>query len=135
MIQPRDTLAVYRYGAIFTPAFCAIIWWLARYSSAFGSVMSCPEWVLLGEASYTFYLFHSMGLDIVTNNHKALPGGFGDYFLMAAALALTGIFSVVLFIWFETPARHFLRGKLDPKKPAAPNPEISTPSPKPPAMV
>jgi peptidoglycan/LPS O-acetylase OafA/YrhL len=109
MSLDRDVLAPYRYGVIYTPAFCLIIWWVARYNPNWKTFLGRPEWVLLGEVSYGFYLLHVMVIEVMTNHFGALRGGFADYVMFAAIMAVTTLLALLGYHYFETPSRRFLR--------------------------
>ncbi|HEY4304339.1 MAG TPA: hypothetical protein VGM82_07730 [Gemmatimonadaceae bacterium] len=72
----------------------------------------------LGEASYALYLLHVPVHSWTWAGDRAMGGRFGDttwfnalYFAVCVAL------SIPVFLWFEEPARHRIRGWFAAKRP------------------
>ncbi|MEI7557273.1 acyltransferase, partial [Candidatus Chlorohelix sp.] len=112
MTLDKTVLSIYRFGTIYAVPFAIIIFWLARYSTRTSKLMSAPVFVLLGEASYSFYLLHDLVIRLMdyifTDSVKGIPA----YTLYAGVILVTSTLSIILFQWYETPARVFLRKRL-----------------------
>jgi peptidoglycan/LPS O-acetylase OafA/YrhL len=113
MFLPRNEFQIYRYGTIYAPAFACLIYFLARYNTWFSRIMSRPALVLLGEASYSFYLLHDLVIRAMTNQYNFVPPGLAAYLLFGAILIVTALLSLMGFRWYETPTRRWLRGWFD----------------------
>jgi peptidoglycan/LPS O-acetylase OafA/YrhL len=112
MTVDKTVLQIYRFGAIYAVPFAIIIFWLARYNTRISKFMSAPVFVLLGEASYSFYLLHMLVILIMNNLFSEFFIGVWNYALYGSMLILTTALSLILFQWYETPARVFLRKRL-----------------------
>jgi peptidoglycan/LPS O-acetylase OafA/YrhL len=125
MLVDKTVLQIYRLASIYSVPFAIIIFWLARYNTRISRFMSAPVFVLLGEASYSFYLLHDLIIQLLGNAFANSVTGVGAYVLYAAMLLLTSALSIILFQWYETPARFFLRKWLLRKKTTPPKTELN----------
>jgi peptidoglycan/LPS O-acetylase OafA/YrhL len=106
---------------VIAPGAALIIAGCANCTGRVREVLSSPRFVLLGHASYALYLLHdpSMRYMKVFLNRTGI-----DQFALASAsigiLTATGalVGSIVCFKYFETPARKWIRYRLQPKAPA-----------------
>jgi peptidoglycan/LPS O-acetylase OafA/YrhL len=109
------------HPAVIAPAFAAIIYGVALRPMALGALEN-KFFVLLGEASYSFYLLHS-----------GVIGAFGMYFHDASGglrrqnalglflmLATTALVSIGVYAGIERPVRRVLRPKKKERTAAAP---------------
>jgi peptidoglycan/LPS O-acetylase OafA/YrhL len=87
-----------------SPAFAAIIYGLAL-EPGWARVLEARWLVLLGEASYSLYLLHSVVIGKVVASTDALPQGWRT----AAAVAAAIVASLLCFSLVEQPARRLLR--------------------------
>lgn len=96
------------HDAALTPAFVAIIYGLALRPS-WSRVLDVKPLVLLGEASYSFYLLHSNLLGwIFQPTGQPLHPSFGR---MLLGITVPIAISILVFRFIEQPARKKLRGK------------------------
>ena len=90
--------------------FACILLALAAGPTFASPVLARPAGVFLGEASYGVYIYHWifwMALDHARSAGHSLSVG-----LVTAMGALTIIFASASYVWFERPARQFIRSKL-----------------------
>lgn len=109
MFLEKSQFQVYRYGTIYAPAFACLVFWLARYSTPVSRVMAQPALVLLGEASYSFYLLHDLVIRAMTNQYVSTFSGIAQYLLFGLIIIVTTLLSIIAFHWYETPTRLWLR--------------------------
>jgi peptidoglycan/LPS O-acetylase OafA/YrhL len=96
------------HDAALTPAFAALIYGLALRPS-WSQVLEVPPLVLLGDASYSFYLLHGYLIGMVFQ-----PNGqpqHVSWWKIAAGLLLPIAVSIAVYKWIESPARRKLLGK------------------------
>ncbi|MDE1174891.1 MAG: acyltransferase [Parvibaculaceae bacterium] len=72
-------------------------------------IMSMPGLVLLGEASYSFYMLHHMLFRLL---NAPLAASFSPTMGVAVAFGITALASIVLYLGFEKPSRSWLIRKL-----------------------
>ncbi|PYE49910.1 acyltransferase family protein [Deinococcus yavapaiensis] len=116
-VSPRFPY-VYLHNGMLAPLFAALIYALATNRGALTAALSVPLLVLLGEASYSLYVFHAplwdwlykfaSGAGLQTNEGTSLP-------FLAAYLAIIVGVSVLAFRFIEIPARDALRNLLSGK--------------------
>ncbi len=97
-------LEPYRYDLLFLPFFAVVIFTLARYRTFGSRWLSTRPMVLLGEASYSFYLLHQFFL---INRFGAVEV-FSIYIYAPLVFVLCCIVSVAAYRYIETPARRFI---------------------------
>lgn len=85
-------------------AFAAIIYGLAL-QPRWARILAFPRLVLLGDASYSLYLLHSI---VITRAFDTMPY-LAFSIRVAASLAVAISASLVCYLWFEEPARRLLR--------------------------
>ncbi|HWZ98715.1 MAG TPA: acyltransferase [Candidatus Dormibacteraeota bacterium] len=95
---------------LLSPAFAAIIYGIAQQPK-WTSFLAVPWLVLLGDASYSLYLLHSL---VITRVFDSFPHWIWSV-RAATSLAAAIAVSILAYRLVEEPARHFLR----PKKPLA----------------
>jgi peptidoglycan/LPS O-acetylase OafA/YrhL len=89
-----------------SPAFAAMIFGLAL-QPPWASVLEAKWLLLLGEASYSLYLLHSIVITRVYDGLPSLPHWLRVALALAAAIAA----ALLCFIFLEQPARRLLRPK------------------------
>jgi peptidoglycan/LPS O-acetylase OafA/YrhL len=96
------------HDAALTPAFVSIIYGMAL-RPPWTMVLEIPPLVLLGEASYSFYLLHSNMLGwIFQPTGEPLHPSFGK---MILGVTIPILVSILVYKLIEEPARRVLRGK------------------------
>jgi peptidoglycan/LPS O-acetylase OafA/YrhL len=107
MVSPQIPYPILHDSAL-APAFAAIIFGLALR----------PEWitflevrplVLLGDASYTLYLLHSLILGVYFSPFGQLR--HISFWGIAIGLSIPIVVSLLVYRWIEEPARRWLRPK------------------------
>jgi len=99
---PNPTLS----AGLLSPAFAAIIYGVARQPK-WTLLLATPFLVLLGEASYSLYLLHSLVITRVFDSIPHLSWPLRVALSLAAAIAI----SVAAYRLLEEPSRRFLRPK------------------------
>ena len=112
------------HTALLAPAFAVLIYGVALRPAGVG-VIENRVMEELGEASYPFYLLHTMVISMFfmnwttgINRHQTLPG-LGAWFLIAVAVAL------LIDRLIERPLRRLLRPKKKKRVEAAPLPVLA----------
>jgi len=100
MGQDRAALIPFKFDVGFNLPFAVIIFCLARYPSPIRAILHLPILVLLGEASYSFYLLHKIPL-----YGLGLPRGEQPYVHDALVFAATCILSLGAYTFIERPLR------------------------------
>jgi peptidoglycan/LPS O-acetylase OafA/YrhL len=91
-------------AGVLSPAFAALIFGTAQ-QPRWLSFLAHPWLVLLGDASYSLYLLHSLMIRRTFDALPSLPGPLRVVACVAAAIAA----SLLAYRLVEEPARHFLR--------------------------
>lgn len=112
------TLQVYRYATFYMLPFGFIIFYLVRYQSRLSWLLSTSGMLLLGESSYAFYILHDTILKVFYDDVINLGTGWGEYIAFAALVPIIAAVAILCFTFYETPARIWLRKKLDSPKQA-----------------
>ena len=107
------------HTALLAPAFAAIVYGLALQPKWTAFLRWSPL-VLLGNASYSFYLLHSniMGMYFFGSTGQLTHTSFAG---IVGAFVLVTVVSILVFRFIEEPARRKLRGKTVLKKPGTPS--------------
>jgi peptidoglycan/LPS O-acetylase OafA/YrhL len=92
------------------PSAAALVFTAARYRNVFSRLLTSPPALKLGDASYSIYLVHFLVLMTVfklvgPSAHGAMFDVVTLLLAMAAVLAL----SMLLYTFYEAPARNWLR--------------------------
>jgi peptidoglycan/LPS O-acetylase OafA/YrhL len=96
----------YSWQATYAIPFAAIIVSLSLApSSVVARALSAKPMLLLGEASYAFYLIHALLLPL----YSKAPGGISAHLYYVLFLTLVVCASIGLHIAIEKPCRRFLR--------------------------
>jgi peptidoglycan/LPS O-acetylase OafA/YrhL len=103
-----------RFGLL-APMFGALIWGLSNRDTIISKALSAKWLVILGEASYGFYLIHLPVFHLFILLRVG-PGLFTFVFYLTLCIVL----SVASFHWFETPARRWLLLNLTAQTSAVP---------------
>ncbi len=103
-----STAIIYLSHADLWPGVVPIIFVFAFQKGAISRALSLKPFLLLGEASYSLYLVHSMAFAAIAK-YLGITGLFGFAFGCATSLAL----AFALWRWIEIPARKTIR-KLAP---------------------
>jgi peptidoglycan/LPS O-acetylase OafA/YrhL len=115
MIFDQPYLIPFRYASGYIPFFTVIIFCLARYRTLLSRFLSTKLLILLGEASYSFYLWHEVflitNLDTIINLPQPLSFLFGIGIFLVVVLV-----SIITFKFLETPARKLIRRLALPHK-------------------
>jgi len=106
------------FVATMAPVFGWLIFSLAHGQSGLARVLSLPVLILLGNASYSLYLFHAVFIQAFVDNAKM----FGSTWMLSwpafvLCFLLTAAFTIVVFLKVEEPARDWILRKWQ-KRPA-----------------
>lgn len=100
------------HTSLLAPAFAAIIYGLALQPRS-PAILSTRPMVLLGDASYSFYLLHFFLVSICFFGSKMVLRPWGTLGILLC-LALTCALSLLVYLFLEVPARQKLRGERGP---------------------
>lgn len=103
----------FRYSLYYLPSATVLLLSALRSSGVLASLLSGPLVVLLGNASFAFYLIHVPALMILTKNSVLgwmLTGGalFHVVFVVIAIMAIS-LTAIVVHLFFEEPVMKYLR--------------------------
>jgi peptidoglycan/LPS O-acetylase OafA/YrhL len=103
------------------PVFAWLVFSLAHSCSKMARILSAPLLLLLGNASYSLYLFHATGIHALLSA-TAILGlvRLVSWPLFLLALAVIVLFSIAVHKWIEEPLRHWIRLRLSPEGPLIP---------------
>ncbi len=96
------------HDSILTPAFAAIIYGLALRPS-WVSILEIKPLRLLGDASYSLYLLHSLMIGMYFNPFQGMHNQ--GFIRVAIGIAIMAGVSILAFLYIEQPARRWLRPK------------------------
>jgi len=116
ILYKPDWLALefFRLGNAACPFAALLIFCLARYPTAFSKLLASRLLVLLGEASYSFYLLHWFFLQEHLPQLKAQSAP-GSYIYGLLLLLVLLLLSLGAYSFIEIPARKLLRRLLTPR--------------------
>jgi peptidoglycan/LPS O-acetylase OafA/YrhL len=108
------------HPAVIAPAFAAIIYGVALRPAGL-SVLERKMPVLLGEASYSFYLLHTLVMGLMGGYFKDSTGGLRHQNLLGMLLLLVGtsVISIGVYKGIERPLRRILRPRGSRQMPAS----------------
>jgi peptidoglycan/LPS O-acetylase OafA/YrhL len=89
----------------FAPSTAMIVFFLVSRRSRAAALLGGSVMVALGDASYSIYMLHAFGLGYVMRQTPYVPG----VLRIALAWGATALLSVVIYRYFEAPARRFIR--------------------------
>lgn len=92
--------------SFFMLPFAGIIYVIASGRTLLSGLLRWPPLVLLGEASYALYITHWVGQSLMISR---LIGNPQSPQLCLLFILLSVVFSVLIYRWFETPCRRWLR--------------------------
>ena len=102
------------------PIFAFLIVSMPHSSSALARTLSSRPLILLGNASYSLYLFHATAIYAFLGTVAFL----GQHWLVSwpmffLCFALIVLFTIAVYKWVEEPARHWIRVRLSPGRVAS----------------
>lgn len=119
MMFDKPYLIPFRFASAYIPFFTIIVFCLARYRTLLSRFFSTKLLILLGESSYSFYLWQEMF--VVPNSERFLTIPQPLSFLFGFGVFLTIlIVSIISFKLVETPMRKLIRRLALPSRPASP---------------
>jgi peptidoglycan/LPS O-acetylase OafA/YrhL len=108
---------VFRFSIYYWPPMVFLLYVFARSAGALSKALSVPAFVLLGEASFAFYMIHyRVGglLKIANSRFLHIDQANLLYFLLYFLTTLTG--SIAVYFLFERSANRYLRRRLLPAR-------------------
>jgi peptidoglycan/LPS O-acetylase OafA/YrhL len=99
----------FRLDVAYTIPFAGIVLALAAGPTFASPLLSRPSWVFLGDISYGIYIYHWIPWTILA--HAQAFGLKLPLFLVTGVVLGTIMFSAASYLWYERPARLFLRRK------------------------
>ncbi len=101
---------VLRYDVYYVLPMAFLIYSFGLCGGYLSNMISSRFWLLLGEASFSFYMIHQLVIRYVTTYQKALFGFEGvslDIAIAVSSLATSIILSIFLYKFFELRAKKF----------------------------
>ncbi len=121
VIESPTGQILYEDGVL-SPIFCALIWALSDRTTVISRLLSTKWPVLLGEASYGLYLIHDPVLHLVSPIlvHALRNASWREFRVLyilsfPVYLALCIALSIASYLWFEGPARRWIRSRFGSK--------------------
>jgi peptidoglycan/LPS O-acetylase OafA/YrhL len=99
----------FRLDVAYTIPFAGIVLALAAGRTLASPLLSRPSWVFLGDISYGIYIYHWIPWTILA--HAQAFGLKLPLLLVTGVVLGTIMFSAASYLWYERPARLFLRRK------------------------
>ena len=107
----------FRYGVYYMPIFCATIFVYAHQGGRVSELLSSKTWLLLGEMSFAFYMFHQL---VFRYLHELSRGKLGYVYYPIGttllAFAITLALSYVSFMFYEKFTRDLVKKTLMPRR-------------------
>ncbi len=97
----------FRLEVAYMIPFAGIVLALAAGPTLASPVLKRPSWVFLGDISYGIYIYHWIPWTIVA--HAKAHGWNVTPGIVTGVVAATILFSAASYIWYEKPARVYLR--------------------------
>jgi peptidoglycan/LPS O-acetylase OafA/YrhL len=115
MCVNRPFLVPFRWDAGYAPFVAALVYCLARYRTFLSRLLSAKLIVLLGAASYSFYLLHAYFLYTMFVYPKTV-GTKTQYFHDVLMICFIALISLGAYTYIENPARKYIRRALSKKR-------------------
>lgn len=102
-----------RYDLLFTPVMALIVFIFSYDKGFFSKVLSHRYFVLLGEASFSFYMIHLIVIRVIFKiaSDKHIESSVAIISMSLIAFAISVLGSVVIFKLFEVPVNKKLRNR------------------------
>jgi peptidoglycan/LPS O-acetylase OafA/YrhL len=111
--SPDVALTIFRkmsWNFALAPSVALLVFCAARYQSAASRLLTSRPAIALGEASYSIYLVHSIVLiGAVKLSSGAVHGAAYNVVKLIVLMAIVVAISLLLFAYYEAPARRWLR--------------------------
>ena len=109
---------------IFAPAIAAVMLMVCRYDTALGRVLSAPTMLLLGEISYSIYIWSFVAMTVTDGLLHHAEQSIAAYVNAAMKLVLLCGLTIVMaygsYLLIEVPSRRWLRQRLEWKPASRP---------------
>jgi peptidoglycan/LPS O-acetylase OafA/YrhL len=113
--DPDVPLNVFRkmaWNFALAPSVVLLVFCAARYQNAASRLLTSRPAIALGEASYSIYLVHSIVLiSAVKLNGGVVHGVAYNLIRLVLLMAIVAAISLVLYAYYEAPARKWLRSR------------------------
>jgi peptidoglycan/LPS O-acetylase OafA/YrhL len=107
----------FRLDVAYMIPFAGIILALAAGPTFVSPLLRRPSWVFLGDISYGIYIYHWIPWTVVA--HGLAAGLWFPPWIVTIIVALTILFSAASYLWYERPARLFIRRKFAQRGPVS----------------
>ncbi len=102
--------------SLMPPVFAWLIFSVAHSSSKLAGLLSSPPMILLGDASYSVYLFHATAIYALLGTAAILGSGrLLSWPAFFSCFGLIVLFTIAVYKWVEQPARRWIRLRLSPE--------------------
>jgi peptidoglycan/LPS O-acetylase OafA/YrhL len=100
------------------PSAALLVFCAARYRNVFSSLLTTRPALVLGDASYSIYLMHYLVLMIATKLiGSAVHGVIFNTIALILSMIATLAASILLYVYYESPTRRWLRRLWRDKRP------------------
>jgi peptidoglycan/LPS O-acetylase OafA/YrhL len=107
---PMTILRKMNMNFALAPSVALLVFCAARYQSAASRLLTSRPAIALGEASYSIYLVHSIVLiSAVKLTGNAVHGTAYNVVKLIVLMAIVVAISLLLYAYYEAPARSWLR--------------------------
>jgi peptidoglycan/LPS O-acetylase OafA/YrhL len=100
---------VVRYSFYYWLPMSFLILVFAFQEGVVSRLLSHEKWLLLGEISFGFYMFHQLILKYFIILNKSYLHLTNDYLIVSIILTLSLLVSYISLIWFENPMNKYLK--------------------------
>jgi peptidoglycan/LPS O-acetylase OafA/YrhL len=110
--EPREIVVMrqFRLDVAYMIPFAGIVLALAAGPTFASPLLKRPSMVFLGDISYGIYIYHWIPWTLIS--HAGAAGFHAPVWLVTAVIVGTIMFSAASYLWYERPARLYLRKKL-----------------------
>lgn len=109
----RETLQALREYLAFVPVLFVTLWLLSSGPNWFAPLLNARWVILLGEASYSFYVLHSFSMPVMDKLFHIHPVTSP---MLSVTIVLLSACSILSFKYVETPTRRWLMGWVKPEQ-------------------
>lgn len=106
-----DVPHVYRYSCFYWLPMTLIIFSFAFQNGYISSFISAPVFVLLGEISFSFYIFHQSFIRYVVSQNNLMAVATNHYLLVSALLVISLAASYFAHKYIELPCNAYIKNR------------------------
>jgi len=104
---------VFRYSSYYWLPMSILIYVFAFQKGVISRILSNRIFVLLGEISFGFYLFHYLVMEYISVYFPWIKASLNDYVLILFVFIFTLVVSYLSFFYIEKPCNRFIKASLN----------------------